>query len=214
VPRYFLYVRFSDKPQQYGSSEERQIDLDTHRRRAAELSAELVEVPYIDRGKSGFHGEHLEAELGRIKADIQSGVIRKGDILWAESHSRLGRLTPPEAMMEYLGILRSGIRLDIKGQLRSWESIGRDQGLPTLMMDFIEMFTVYGESLQKQKHARDTNAIKRRKLLEGIKEGVMHTGTPGWFVGDRCPAWLAPLATPNADGYLYEIVESVAASSA
>jgi hypothetical protein len=36
------------------------------------LGAEFVEVPYIDRGKSGFHGDNLEAELGRIKADIQS----------------------------------------------------------------------------------------------------------------------------------------------
>ena len=208
--RYFLYARYSSKAQQYGSSEERQIDLDRHRKRATELGAELVEVPYIDRGKSGFHGDHLEAELGRIKSDIQSGVIGRGDILWAESHSRLGRLTPGEAIMEYLGFLRSGISLDIKGVLRSWQSINGDQGLPTLMMDLIDIFTAHKESLDKSEHARDTNRIKRDKLRAGTKKGVMKTGTAGWFVGDRCPAWLEPIDAPDQDGYLYRIVESVA----
>jgi hypothetical protein len=207
--RYFLYARYSSKAQQYGSSEERQVDLDRHRKRATELGVELVEVPYIDRGKSGFHGDHLEAELGRIKSDIQSGVIGKGDILWAE-HSRLGRLTPGEAIMEYLGFLRSGISLDINGVLRSWQTINGDQGLPTLMMDFIDIFTAHKESLNKSEHARDTNRIKRDKLRAGTKHGVMKTGTAGWFVGDRSSAWLEPLAASDPEGYLYRIVESVA----
>jgi hypothetical protein len=219
VPHYIVYVRYSGKHQQSGSSEERQWDIERHRKRTAELEAvlgekiEFVEVPYVDRGKSGFHGDNLEADLGRIKADIQSGTIPKGDILCVESHSRLGRLTPGEAVIQYLGFLRDGIRLDIKGVLRSWQSINGEHGLPTLMNDFIEIFTAYQESLNKKKYARDTNRIKRTKLRAGTQRGVMRSGAAGWFVGRRCPAWVRPVREPVIiDGhvYLYEIVESVA----
>ena len=204
------FARVLEKPQKNGSSEERQWNIEKHRKRAAELGATFLEVPYIDRGKSGFHGDNLAAALGRIKTDIQSGVIPKGDILSVESHSRLGRLTPGEAVMQYLGFLRDGIRLDIKGVLRSWQSINGEQGLPTLMNDFIEIFTAHQESLNKSKYARDTNQIKRDKLSAGTKKGVMKTGTAGWFVGKRCPAWLEPLGEPDENGYLYRIIDSVA----
>jgi Recombinase len=219
VAHYRVYVRYSDKHSAQGSSEERQWDIERHRERAAELEAklgekiELVEVPYVDRAESGFHGDNLEAELGRIKADIQSGAIPKRDILCAEAHDRLGRLRPGEAVMQYLGFLRDGIRLDIKGVLRSWQSINGEQGLPTLMNDFIEIFVAYQESLKKQKHARDTNQIKRKKLRAGTQQGVMRSGTAGWFVGRRCPAWVRPVQEPvviEEHVYLYEIVESVA----
>jgi hypothetical protein len=82
--------------------------------------------------------------------------------------------------------------------------------MPILVTDLIEIFTAYQESLNKSEHARDTNQIKRGKLRAGAKNGVMKTGTAGWFVGKRCPAWLQPLSAPNADGYLYDIIDSVA----
>src|SRR6267143_2434041 len=61
VAHYRVYVRYSDPHSSGGSSEERQWNIDRHRKRAAELEAmlgekvEFVEVPYIDRAKSGFH---------------------------------------------------------------------------------------------------------------------------------------------------------------
>src|ERR1700730_18343614 len=210
VAHYRVYVRYSDKHSAQGSSEERQWDIERHRERAAELEAklgekiELVEVPYVDRAESGFHGDNLEAELGRIKADIQSGAIPKRDILCAEAHDRLGRLRPGEAVMQYLGFLRDGIRLDIKGVLRSWQSINGEQGLPTLMNDFIDIFLAYQESLTKQKHARHTNQIKRKKRRDSAQQGVMRTGSAGWFVGSRCPAWVRPVHEPIViDDHIY-----------
>jgi hypothetical protein len=78
-PRYRVYGRYPGPEQGKGSSEERQLDMEQHRQRAEELGAELVEIPYIDRGKSGFYGDNLEAELGRIKAEIESGIIVRGE---------------------------------------------------------------------------------------------------------------------------------------
>ena len=211
--KYRVYARHSGGHAQFdGSSTERQTDMEVHRRRAEELGAELVDVAYIDRGKSGFYGDNLEAELGRIKAEIESGIIVKGDIIRVESHSRLGRLHPVEAITQYFDFLRARIRLDIKDRgLRSWQSIGGEQGYQALSMDFSDIWLAYAESLQKSKHGRDTNAIKRKKLLAGQKEGVMLHGRPGCFVGDRCPAWLEPLVKMDPEtGFMYRLIESVA----
>ncbi len=208
-PKYRVYGRFSGPEQGKGSSEERQSDMERHRQRAEELGAELVEIPYIDRGKSGFYGDNLEAELGRIKAKIESGIIVRGDILWVESHSRLGRLMPVEAITQYFDFLRRGIKLDIKDRaLRTWASINGDMAV--LMHDLTDIFLAYAESLQKSKHGRETNAIKRKKLFAGQKQGVMKTGAAGLFVGRRCPAWLEPLTEPDEKGFMYRLKESVA----
>ena len=87
---------------------------------------------------------------------------------------------------------------------RSWQSINGEQGLPTLMNDFIEIFVAYTETLKKQKHARDTNQIKRKKLRAGTQQGVMRTGSAGWFVGRRCPAWVRPVHEPIViDDHIY-----------
>ena len=210
-PKYRVYGRYSGPEQGKGSSEERQSDMERHRQRAEELGAELVEIPYIDRGKSGFYGDNLEAELGRIKSEIEAGIIVRGDFLWVESHSRLGRLMPTEAIIQYFEFLRRGIKLDIKDRgLRTWASVNGEHGMQVLMNDLVDIFVAYAEALQKSKHGRDTNAIKRRKLFAGQKQGVMKTGTAGLFVGRRCPAWLEPLTEPDEKGFMYQLKESVA----
>src|SRR5216684_417905 len=99
--------------------------------------------------KYRVYGHNLEAELGRIKAKIESGIIVRGDILWVESHSRLGRLMPVEAITQYFDFLRRGIKLDIKDRgLRTWASINGEKGLPVLMHDLMDIFVAYSESLQ------------------------------------------------------------------
>jgi DNA invertase Pin-like site-specific DNA recombinase len=106
--KYHVYGRHSGDHQTDGSSKERQLDMDAYRRRASKLAEELgepiefVEKAYYDDAKSGFYGDNLEAELGRMFADIRSGVIGVGDIIGTESHSRLGRLEPGEALYQYL----------------------------------------------------------------------------------------------------------------
>jgi len=208
-PKYRVYGRFSGPEQGKGSSEERQSDMERHRQRAEELGAELVEIPYIDRGKSGFYGDNLEAELGRIKAKIESGIVVRGGRPRVDSHSRLGRLMPVEAITQYFDFLRRGIKLDIKDRaLRTWASINGDMAV--LMHDLTDIFLAYAESLQKSKHGRETNAIKRKKLFAGQKQGVMKTGAAGLFVGRRCPAWLEPLTEPDEKGFMYRLKESVA----
>src|SRR5205809_43699 len=136
TPQYRVYGRWSGPEQGKGSSEERQLDMEEHRKRAEELGAELVEIPYIDRGKSGFYGDNLEAELGRIKAEIESGVIVRGDILWVESHSRLGRLMPVEAITQCFDFRRRGLKVGIKGRGARGRACGDgEQGLAVSVSD-------------------------------------------------------------------------------
>jgi hypothetical protein len=57
-PVYVVYGRHSALPQDDGSSEERQLDLDHYRKHAAELGLPFLEHLYYDRHKSGFHGDN------------------------------------------------------------------------------------------------------------------------------------------------------------
>jgi hypothetical protein len=211
---YRVYGRFSGEGQRGNSSVERQMDMDHYRKRAVELGLPFREVPYFDDAKSGFYGDNLEAELGKIFGDIRSGRLTSGSVIGTESHSRLGRLSANEALYQYLDILRSGIRLDIKDRaLRTWESIGGLSGVLVLMEDFIDMVIAHKHSADLSKTERDTNAIKRRQVREGQRDHTMKKGGPGWFVGHRCPAWLVPLSEPvEFDGrrYMYRVDEETA----
>jgi Recombinase len=212
-PRYFIYARYSGEGQRGNSSEERQLDMNWHRAEAERLGADLVEIPYMDRAKSGFHGDHLEAELGKVLADIKIGVIQPGDCLYAESHSRLGRLKPMEAIRIYSGILEARIKLDIGGTIRTWESVNSRDGLGVLMQDFVGIFVAYQHSLDLQTALNKTNRIKRQRVRDGQTEHAMFKGGPGWFVGHRCPAWLYPVKEPvvyQGREFMYAINEDVA----
>ena len=213
-PVYVVYGRHSALPQDDGSSEERQLDLNHYRKHAAELGLPFLEHLYYDRHKSGFHGDNLEAEFGRMMFDIQNGDIPPGSVIGTESHSRLGRLSANEALYQYLDILRAGIGLGIKGRkLRTWDSIGGLSGVLVLIEDFIDMVIAHKHSVDLQKIERDTNALKLRQVREGIRQHTMKKGGPGWYVGDRCPAWLDAVEKPviiNGREYLYAINESVA----
>src|SRR5437660_1295688 len=123
IPVYIVYGRRSSDAQKGNSSEERQMDMEHYRKRAEELGLPFQEIAYFDDAESGFFGDNLEAELGKIFADIKSGALPPGSVIGTESHSRLGRLKPGDALLQYLEILRLGIRLDIKGKaLRTWEN--------------------------------------------------------------------------------------------
>jgi hypothetical protein len=133
---YIYYGRYSGEGQRGNSSVERQIDanVEHYRNRAKEIGLPLVERPYFDDAKSGFHGDNLEAELGKIFADIKSGALPPGSVIGTESHSRLGRLSANDALYQYLDIIRVGIKLDRKDRaLRTWESIGGMTGVLVLM---------------------------------------------------------------------------------
>src|ERR1051326_6336097 len=138
IPVYIYYGRYSGEGQRGNSSVERQVDtaVEHYRARAKELGLPFVEMPFFDDAKSGYHGDNLEAELGKIFADIKSGALPPGSVIGCEAHSRLGRLSANEALFQYLEILKLGIKLDIKGRaLRTWDSIGGLSGVLVLMED-------------------------------------------------------------------------------
>jgi hypothetical protein len=219
VRKYVVYGRHSGDGQTDGSSKERQLDMGYYRGRVAELERQLgepivlFEKPYYDNAKSGFYGDNLEAELGRMFADIRSGEIGVGDIIGTESHSRLGRLEPGEALYQYLDILKIGRCLDIKGNLRTWESINGMTGIGILTQDFIEMFMAWKHSQDLSDAGCKTNRLKIGKVRAGQLEGVMMHRRPGCFVGRRCAAWLTPVSEPMVyDGreFMYRINEEIA----
>jgi hypothetical protein len=217
TPVYVYYGRYSGEGQRGNSSVERQVgssSIEHYRNRAKELRLPFVEKPYFDEAASGYHGDNLEAELGKIFKDIRSGALPPGSVIGTESHSRLGRLSANEALFQYLEILKLGVKLDIKGRaLRTWDSIGGMSGVLVLMEDFIDMVFAHKHSADLAKTERETNEIKRTQVRTGQQGGTMKKGGAGWFVGHRCPAWLIPLEHPlDMDGtlYMYGVNEDLA----
>jgi hypothetical protein len=213
-PIYIVYGRYSGEGQRGNSSVERQMDIEHYRQRADRLGLPFVEVAFFDDAKSGFKGDNLEAELGKIFADIRSGRTPPGSVIGTESHSRLGRLSANEALYQYLDILRLGIKLDIRGRtLRTWESIGGLSGVLVLMEDFIDMVIAHKHSADLQRTLRDTYRIKRNQVRSGNAVSTMKKGGPGQFIGRACPAWLTPLDAPiviEGREYFYAIIEGIA----
>ena len=129
MPRYFSYIRFSSKPQEEGDSEDRQL---RHGQvRAAELKADFVDA-YTDRAASGWTRKNHDGALVRMIEDVQSGDIKRGDIIGVENHDRLTRRPPLEAIELFIGFLNAGIVLDINGNLRTKEILNGPNGFGLL----------------------------------------------------------------------------------
>jgi DNA invertase Pin-like site-specific DNA recombinase len=82
------YHRFSHAKQETGSSLERQREITS----AAIVANEWSALPYAeDRGRSAWHGHHLEGELGRVTATAQAGGYLPGTVIVAERLDRFSR---------------------------------------------------------------------------------------------------------------------------
>src|SRR4051794_11706862 len=120
--RFFCYIRFSSKPQEDGDSERRQLEKGT--KRAAELGAEFLDA-YTDRGLSGWTGKNRDGDLGGMIGDVEAGKIQPGDIIWVETHARLTRRPPLEAIEQFIRFLNAGIVLDMNGHSRTKEILNQ-----------------------------------------------------------------------------------------
>ena len=108
----YSYARFSTPEQATGQSEERQI-------KAARKWCKDNEVlldegnPFVDRGKSGFHGRHLEegGALAEFLRRVERGGVAKGSYLIAEDPDRLGRLGGLHMAALVHRIVSAGVRI-------------------------------------------------------------------------------------------------------
>ncbi|TKB25980.1 recombinase family protein [Desulfopila sp. IMCC35006] len=165
----YSYVRFSSAAQAAGKSLERQVE--TARKFAQEMNWEMDESLCMhDLGLSGFHAVHKEkGELGVFLQAIKENKIPVPSALIVENLDRLSRESVPDALIEFLNILRAGITIVtlMDKQIYDQSSI---KGTPyQLFGSIMIMARAHEESDTKGKRRTDTWNRAKKEARDGKK---------------------------------------------
>lgn len=175
------YIRFSSDRQRGGSSVERQEAM------IAEWLSNhpdfaLFDLKFKDLGKSGYHGEHIEASggFGKLLVAIKEGVIRAGDVVLVEALDRAGRLEPLDMLTLVIApILKAGvsiITLD-DGAEYTKASVGGTQ----IFLLVAKIQAAHGYSQTLARRVKDSYSSRRAKAKDGVIPKRM---TPVWLNSD------------------------------
>ena len=83
------YIRFSSTKQEKGDSLKRQQDL-INKWLIKNPEIELSNLAFKDLGISGYHGDHLNHDFGRLLDAIEDNKIKSGDFVLVEAIDRIG----------------------------------------------------------------------------------------------------------------------------
>ena len=102
------YMRFSASHQEKGSTLERQQEK-IDQWLANNPDVEKSHLSRVDKGASGYTGQHLERGFGDIQQAIKDKEIKAGDFLLVEAIDRLGRLEPMDMIALINPICKAGV---------------------------------------------------------------------------------------------------------
>lgn len=176
--RCFSYIRFSSPEQAKGRSKERQLE--AARNFAKEKGWELDEsLCMYDPAMSGFHREHIsKGELGVFLEAVKAGKIPTPCTLLVENLDRLSRDKIPDALTQFLDIIKAGISIAtlMDKQIYTTDSISKD--MTQLLISISIMSRAHEESRVKQIRRADNWQKGREQARNGKK------------IPARCAAWL------------------------
>jgi len=176
----YPYIRFSTDDQEDGDSIARQT------RVTETLAADTglpVAKPMIDKGMSGYHGDHrTKGELGGFLKKVKAGEVARGSVLVVENTDRLSR-------EGFLSVLRHVIfPLDEAGirvitETGPIEANDNDDPSNQLLM-VLENNRARGESARRSKLLKSARQSEREMAREDRR--VITTNCPNWLevVGD------------------------------
>lgn len=175
----YSYIRWSDVRQSDGDSHKRQVQLRdqwlaAHPRVHLDTSLKLV-----DRGISGFHGQHRSDKhcLGQFVKLVEAGRVKKGSYLLIENLDRLSREEVHDAVELLLKLTRLGV---VVVQLSpAVMELEYPVDMTRLVLAVVELARGNGES--KIKSERVTNAWKSARERARTTGAVVNLRTlPGW----------------------------------
>ncbi|MFP8489289.1 recombinase family protein [Gracilimonas sp. Q87] len=204
-PLAYSYIRFSKLRQKDGDSERRQTEDVNPEAIARELGLPLDnKLNLIDRGKSGFTGEHrTKGALGEFEKLIEEGEIAPGSVLIIEEMDRLTREALLESVHLMTGILLKGVGIytGMDEQYYTKETFDFGQ----LVLSANKLQTGHEESLKKSKRGTSTWKEKRKQAEKGNKK--LTAVSPMWLE----PIWEDETKKENVIGFepIPDIVEAV-----
>ncbi|NOI91279.1 recombinase family protein [Vibrio splendidus] len=180
VPTIVNYARVSSTKQLQGVGLETQLQREVLEDLSLEHGLPIYTEAFVDRGLSAFHGDHKEAELGRVLGLINNGQIASGSILVVFSLDRLSRESTNLAMLQLLQILNSGVRVYTHSDQKLYDS-GGDTLSADLIMSLLIMERANEESRVKSQRIKGAMQVALKQWYE--------TGKPQSTLG-RVPLWI------------------------
>lgn len=170
------YIRFSSSRQEKGDSLKRQNELiDSYL--IANPDVTLSNMRFEDLGLSGFHGDHLENDFGKLQAAVQSGHIKAGDYILVEAMDRLGRLEEIKMINILTGILDHNVKIVTleDNQEYSREAMSKNPALGYILWGKASSAYEYSKRLSRRITASYKSKREDAKAGKGVKRK-----TPWW----------------------------------
>lgn len=166
-PKAYSYIRFSTPEQALGDSLRRQVaEAEEYAKKHGLI---LDDTTMIDRGLSAYKGMHrTKGTFGEFLRKVEAGEIARGSMLIVENLDRLSREQVLDALGQFTGLIRAGIKIvtfqDGRETEYDEESINRDPW--KLHRTLIAMDLAHEESEKKAIRLRAAWEAKRNNILE------------------------------------------------
>lgn len=183
MPAAISYIRFSSDRQKHGTSTERQRQMVTKWLKD-HPDYTLSDLTYEDLGRSGYHGEHLDAgRFGQLLEAVEAGDIKAGDVVLVEAIDRTGRLSPMRMLREVISpIIEAGVSIITLDDGVTYNSTSVDGGHLFLLVAKIQAAHNYSKQLSERTKA--SYAIRREQAKA---TGKVKRNTPIWLNSDGEP---------------------------
>lgn len=180
MPTAYSYIRFSSDQQQHGASLARQEDM-VGKWLLAHPEYQRSTQRFEDLGISGFKGKHLDNAFGRLRAAVESGVIKPGDCILIEAIDRAGRLAPSIMLNLLTEIVNVGVSLVSLDDGIVYDSNPANSNNLFLLVAKVQQAHQYSDALSRR--VKDAYARKRENASKGE------------FTERRTPLWLENTGT-------------------
>jgi chaperonin cofactor prefoldin len=135
---------------------------------------------FTDRGLSAYTGAHrTKGALGEFLRLVEQGAVPEGSVLLVESLDRLSREQVLDALTQFTGIIRAGIKVMTLADNMEYDRESINANFGQLLMSLVIMARAYEESATKSRRAIATWAEKRKRAASGERK-----------LTARCPEWL------------------------
>lgn len=132
----------------------------------------------IDKGKSGYSGEHLKHGFGLILLAIEEGKIKPNDYILVEAIDRIGRLPP----MEMISLIQKIVEKEVT--IVTLED-GYKYTKQSLNNDMSQLFILVGKVLQAHEYSKRLSsrikAAYEKKRRQARKGESIKITTPFWL---------------------------------
>ena len=169
-PVCYAYTRFSSPQQSTGTSIERQESL--AKEYAEKHGYELLLLK--DEGKSAYHSDNLNYELGNFMKLVENDEVLPSSILLLENLDRLSRDKLSKSISLFTKIISSGIKI---ADLSNNKLYSDESGIDDFIVSLTTLWRGHSESKSKEDRLKRTWKIKRDNIENKKLTSV-------------CPAWL------------------------